>query len=229
VNVGFLFGKLAMTRRVDRGARWLHQVFLNGFLLHPQVGGDLGKAIPLLMQHFHPLVTGHSSLLGSGFCCIIPFEWEIFAQHHLLRGSQKRVDLCVAAANSLINCFMKILTEMESISDLNRLRSTETSCFCILSCAVTTDDLDRGVAFEPSSDRSAVSVRQEIKSAMPLQVADDGPIAKPATPGPIIKTHHARWLDSIIGKTAQQAQKRVRATDHGQSRRDLPRSHDRPR
>jgi len=89
MNKGFVLGKLPMMRLVDRGARWFHQVFLNGFLFHTQVGGNLSEAVALLMKHLHPLIPSHSSFLRCDFGRIIPFEGKIFAQEDWLRGTQE--------------------------------------------------------------------------------------------------------------------------------------------
>jgi hypothetical protein len=117
---------------------------------------------------------------------------------------------------------MKVLTQVEAISNLNGGRSTDAGGFGILSRSITTDDLDGRVTLEPGGDRSAVAIRSQIKSPPSLQVANDRPVSKSTTPGPVIKAHHPRRLDGIIGETTQQPQNRVRATGHGQESSETP-------
>jgi len=118
--------------------------------------------------------------------------------------------------NDLVNDFMKVLTQVETIRHLNGMRSTQASRFGIRSRPVTADDLDRRGVLEPRCHRGSLPVRKNIESAVPFEVTDDCPISTPATPSPIIQTDHTRWFDRIVEKAAEQTQKRVRATDHSQ-------------
>jgi hypothetical protein len=102
------------------------------------------------------------------------------------------------AANGLINCLVKVLAQVETVRDLNRLRSTNAGRFCVLSPSVAADDLNRRITCEPSSGGLRAPVWEEIEPTVSFQVTDDGSVARAATPRPIIETDHARWLDWTV-------------------------------
>jgi len=214
MNKRFVPAELPMTRLVDRGTGWFHQVFVNGFLFHAQIGGNLSGAVALLVEDLHTLIASHSSLLSGSFRRIIPFEWQIFTEEYGLSGTQELVNLWIAATNGLVDSFMKVLADVEAVSHLNGLRSADASGFRVLSSSVTADDLDGRIALEPSCRRCSVPRGKDIKPTVPFQVTDDGPVSSTTTPGPVIETDHARRIDRLIRETTEQAQKGIWATTH---------------
>ena len=84
--------------------------------------------------------------------------------------------------------------------------------------AVTGDHLDARVALEPAGQGRGRAVGQEVDDAVPLKVAEDGAVALPTPPRPVVDTEHAhlRRGDRCGAGRSHEAQERVAADRHGQ-------------
>jgi hypothetical protein len=110
----------------------------------------------------------------------------------------------------------QIFEQMPPVRDLESLWGSKSGGGCIRIAAISTNDFNGRILFEPGGNRSHLPIRQEIKSTMSFQITDQCPVAMPTTPGPLIKTDYTRWFSWIIGETTKQPQERIWATPHPQ-------------
>src|SRR5260370_10670582 len=120
----------------------------------------------------------------------------------------------------LLQSLTQVFEKMPCICSLDRLGSSESSSLCRDIASITANDLNGRISLEPSPNRSRIPIRQQVNRAMPFKVTDEGAVPMPLVPCPVIQTDHTRRLDRIIGETAQQTHKRIRARAHPQYLRE---------
>jgi hypothetical protein len=96
------------------------------------------------------------------------------------------------AANSQTQRFTQVLEKVKSVGDLCCIRSPAAGTFRIYAGTIARDHLDAWVASQPRRDRIGISVRQKINDAIAFQIADDGPVAQPLAPGPVVDADYTR-------------------------------------
>lgn len=110
---------------------------------------------------------------------------------------------------------------MPAVGNLDRLWSSQPSCFCIVSSTVTTDHFHTRVLREPLDKGFGPSIWQQIDHAMSLQVAQECTIALPTTPRPVIDSQHAWGDDFEHAQMPDESQEGIR-TDYDGLRVQLP-------
>jgi hypothetical protein len=104
------------------------------------------------------------------------------------------------------------------IRHLDRFRRTLAHTVCVGAGAVARDHRDAGMLAQPHGEGLGLTIRQQVNDPISLQVDQDGAVAVPTAPRPIIDRQHARCWSSIgalIG-IADHPQQRVGAGRHGQ-------------
>src|SRR5436305_2259493 len=82
--------------------------------------------------------------------------------------------------------------QMPAIRRLPSLRCPETGSFGIGSRPVAADDLHPRMRLEPGGESLGGTDRQQIDHAMRFQVHQNGAVAMPPFPGPVIHPEHTR-------------------------------------
>ena len=77
--------------------------------------------------------------------------------------------------------------------------------------AITRDDLDAGMLFQPGGQGRTVAAVQEIEHATPLQVDHDGAVPLALADGPVIDADEPRWRHWFIGSSLHATQEGVGA------------------
>src|SRR6266568_2569884 len=102
----------------------------------------------------------------------------------------RRLQETLVMTKEFFQSFGKIFLQMESIHNLFGLGSA-----CIRRstkdlATITRDDLDFGVLFEPGGTRLHRALRQQISYAPLFEVHQDGAIACPLLPSPLVNSSH---------------------------------------
>src|SRR5512135_1041386 len=79
-----------------------------------------------------------------------------------------------------------VLQEMPTIGDLLGLGRRLGGGLRVGRRTVAADQLDAGVGLEPGPDGRSVTIGQEIDDVARLEVDDDGAVALPFAPGPVV-------------------------------------------
>ena len=87
-----------------------------------------------------------------------------------------------------------VLQEMPSIGALLRLRRGLGGRLGVGRRAIAADQLDAGMGREPGLDGRCVAVGQEVDDLARLEVDDDGAVALPLAPGPVVDADESRGL-----------------------------------
>jgi hypothetical protein len=107
------------------------------------------------------------------------------------RGVLRHDEKSTLAAQFLLHGPAQIEHQMKSIRDLPRLGCPAAHSVGVRSVAVAADDLDAGMAPEPSRDRIGGAHGEEIHHTATLQVDQDrAEMLLPLLPGPIIDAQH---------------------------------------
>ena len=80
---------------------------------------------------------------------------------------------------------------------------------------VAADQLDAGMGLEPRPDGRGVAVRQEIDDVARLEVDDDGAVALPLAPGPVVDADESRGPRGSSPRLLDATQQRIGAGRHG--------------
>src|SRR5260370_39135263 len=137
-------------------------------------------------------------LMATNALCmaVLPFLFSLPC-HGPLRGKRlscqlmgRRFQETFVMTKEFFQSFCKIFLQMESIHNLFGLGSA-----CIRRstkdlATITRDDLDFGVLFEPSGTRLHRALRQQISYSPMFEVHQDGPIACPLLPSPLVDSSH---------------------------------------
>src|SRR6266516_4220183 len=90
----------------------------------------------------------------------------------------------------LLQGFGEILLQMKAIDNLFGLGSPMGGCFAEDLAPITRDHLDFGMLFEPGGTRLHRTLREEISYPPMFEVHQNGAIACPLLPGPLINSSH---------------------------------------
>jgi hypothetical protein len=91
---------------------------------------------------------------------------------------------------SISQCFTEVLQQMPSIGHLNSVRSGPACCFGVGAGTVAADYLYTWMSVQPSDDGICFPVRQKINHFTCFQITQNGSIAIPLAPRPIVDPHH---------------------------------------
>jgi hypothetical protein len=103
---------------------------------------------------------------------------------------------------------------MEAVSDLHGIWSAACRAIRIEIAPVPGDYPDTGSCIQPRGDGIGGTIRQEINSSVPFEVAQDGAIAPPFRPGLVIYTEHLRSDSDRERHGAHEAQQRIVTCRH---------------
>ncbi len=131
---------------------------------------------------------------------------------HAGQRPQARVRTCEPALYHLPS----IEQQVPAVCDLLGFGGARLGCPCILTGAVTGDDLDSAMPLEPLTHCGCRTVRQHVDHAMGFQVDEDGAVGPPFAQGPIIHSQHPRFLLRRQRRTVHQPQERIGAGRHRQ-------------
>lgn len=120
------------------------------------------------------------------------------------------------ATEDKTECITDIIEQMPAISDLCSFGCASPGPLGIKPGAVSGNDLDTGMVPEPGGYRSCVTIRQELKNATALKIADDCAVTLSLTPCPVIYTNHPWWFRRLEFRRLDHAQERVTAYGHGE-------------
>jgi hypothetical protein len=82
--------------------------------------------------------------------------------------------------------FPQVFDQMKPIHDLDGLRGTTAHAVRIESAPISPDYRHRGMLGEPTGDEVRRALGQEVNDVVILQVHQDGPVALPAPPRPLV-------------------------------------------
>src|SRR5512135_2972644 len=116
-----------------------------------------------------------------------------------------------------LNRLTQVLQQMPAIGDLLGIGRRFGSGLGIVRPAVPADQFDAGMSREPGLDRFRVTVGQQINDPATLQVHDDGPVASPLAPGPVVDTDEPRGRSRLVLELLDAPEQRIRAGRHGQA------------
>jgi len=86
----------------------------------------------------------------------------------------------------------EVLQEMEAVSDLCGIRRAACRAIRIAIATVPGDYPDTGGCAQPRGDGIGGTIRQEVNGSVPFEVAEDGAIAPPFRPCPVIDAERDR-------------------------------------
>ena len=84
---------------------------------------------------------------------------------------------------------------MPAVRHLPRLRGATRGSSCVAATAITRDDVQIGTAREPGRDGAGHAIGQEIHDTSSVEVADQGPVAHPLAPRPVVNPNPPKALD----------------------------------
>jgi len=105
-------------------------------------------------------------------------------------GQQGSTRCSIGAAQLGLDRFPQVLQEMESVSDLPRLRRALSCALRIKTAAIAADEFDLGVLTEPFGCSGGCAILQHIDNLAPLQVDNNGPVSPALSPAPVVDTCH---------------------------------------
>ncbi len=108
---------------------------------------------------------------------------------HLLGGA---VEIAVVAVDHGTDGIAEIAQQVPAVGHLDRLRRALADPVGIGAGTVTRDDLDPGMLTKPLRQRLGLTVRQQVHDLVALEVDEDGAVAMPTPPGPIIDAENLR-------------------------------------
>jgi hypothetical protein len=118
-----------------------------------------------------------------------------------LSGSRDRLgsrpEAGVASVGHVPQGVAHVCEQVPAIGDLGSLGRTLPGAVGVDAGAVTGDHLDAWVTLKPAGQGRGRAVWQEVDDTVLLQVAEDGAVALPAPPCPIIHAQHAGWRDRL--------------------------------
>jgi hypothetical protein len=84
----------------------------------------------------------------------------------------------------------EVLQKVEPVGHLDSLRRTFGGSFGIGASAITGNDADAWMFFEPVSDRLNLTIFEQRDWALSLQVNENGAVALAFLPGPVVDPDH---------------------------------------
>jgi transposase InsO family protein len=144
----------------------------------------------------------------------------------LSRGQQLRTDLPGAErpadrGHRPLHCVEEgsagVLHQVPAVGDLRDLRGGADDRLTVAAAAVARDDLDGRMIRQPRLDRSGLAVGKQVDNLTSLQIADDGAVAMPALPGPVVDADNPGDRLRLRRPRANHAQQRVLADRHEQA------------
>ncbi|AWV18250.1 hypothetical protein A3862_24315 [Methylobacterium sp. XJLW] len=106
--------------------------------------------------------------------------------------ARHRADHDVLAADRLLQRLAEVAQQMPAVQDVHRLGRPQPDGLAIDLGPVAGDDLNPGMAPQPSGDRFGLAIGQEIGDDPTFQIDDHRAVAAPALPGRLIDSDHAR-------------------------------------
>ena len=88
---------------------------------------------------------------------------------------------------------------MPTISDLGRLRKCPGNGFTVFAAAVTGDNGDLLMPYEPGCGCRRLTIRQQRHRATAFEVANDRSVTMVAPPCPVIDADDIEWLGRYLG------------------------------
>ena len=86
--------------------------------------------------------------------------------------------------------FPQVFDQMKPIHDLDGVRRAPANAIRIEGTPIPTDDGHGGMLGQPVRDEVRRALGQEVKDLVILQIDQDGPVALPASPRPLIDPQH---------------------------------------
>jgi hypothetical protein len=148
------------------------------------VSRDPGR-VPLLLRCLPPLLRDVRALAPP------PIHWgggyRAGHQCERLGGTggtgQERGPLAV---EEVLQGFTQVFDQMKAIDHLHGLGGPTANTIGVEGTPVPTDDGDCGMLRQPGGHALCGALGQQVQDAMILQIDEDGPIAVPTPPGPLI-------------------------------------------
>ena len=116
-----------------------------------------------------------------------------------------------------------ILHQMPAVGDLGCLRQGRGCGKSIPTATITSHDGDLRLIRKPSSRRRGLTVGEQGDGPVPLQIADDGPVALVPAPRPVIDAHDRRRNEVRATTSPQDPQERILAEGQHQPLRQAAR------
>ena len=117
-----------------------------------------------------------------------------YHQGKRLRGAGRcRLERGLLIVQKGLDRLTEVFDQMEAIHDLHGLRCSTTNALGVERTPLATDDADGRILHEPGGDALCRALGQEVKHPMILQIDQNGPVALPPPPRPLV---HADGLQS---------------------------------
>jgi hypothetical protein len=145
--------------------------------------------VPLLLCRFLPALPG----LGAPVSPPI-HRWGRYRADHLREGLRRA--LCGGLQGRALimqeglDGFPQVFDQMKPIYDLDSVGRAPANAIRIEGAPIAANDGHRGMLGQPVRNEVRGALRQEIKDVVILQVHQNGPVALPASPGPLIDPQH---------------------------------------
>lgn len=110
----------------------------------------------------------------------------------------------------------RILDQMPTVGNLDRLWSAFGRSFAVAGTAVACDNFDTRIISKPRGSRFALAVRKKRHNTASFEIADYGSVPTASTPCPIVDAHDAHRPDRPAGAATDAPQKRVLADGNGE-------------
>src|SRR5712692_11093688 len=134
--------------------------------------------IPARYQQDDMLIDRHAPLLAHLFIGFMPLKGQrLIDWLSALRGLIYYLfDSVIVSTHDAHDHFSCILGKVETIRDLDCIRSCFSRRFCIRTTPVSTDHFDSRMALEPGGNRGFFAIREQIDQAMTFQIQQDGAV-----------------------------------------------------
>lgn len=152
---------------------------------------------------------------------LVTFVLQVLGGSEQLRIDRRRAnsssDLAHRFAYGIEKSATGILHQVPTINDLGRLRKRPGNSFTVSAAAVTSDNGNLLMPFEPGCGRCRLTIRQQCHRPMAFEVANNRSIALVPAPRPIVDADDIERLSRYVGSSAYDTEQRVVAHRQQQS------------
>lgn len=110
-----------------------------------------------------------------------------------------RLQAVVVAAHAPFDGRAEVLPEVETVSDLDRVRGTGAGALGVRTGAVTADDLGTGIFPQPLGQGRSITAGQQVQRLTGLAVDEDSAVMLSAAGGEVVDAQHLRNGPGRIG------------------------------
>src|SRR5258708_6118951 len=124
------------------------------------------------------LIDRHAPLLAHLFIGFMPLKGQrLIDWLSALRGLISYLfDSVIASTHDAHDHVSCILGKVETIGNLDCIRSCLSRCFCIRTTPVSTDHFDSRMALEPGGNRGFLTIREQVYQALAFQIQQDSAV-----------------------------------------------------